>query len=172
MTQDKEVVGVNRISTGVTFEQAHCSELCLFSVLFFLLWNFNASATTIYIVGSGGGSFTPASTVTAKIECWGAGQSFNASTLAGGAGAYYAAKNSFSLTALTPVAFNLGAYPTAPSVNGGDTWFSTAATVIAPGGGSATAAIGDTNNAGGTGGAGSSGNGSLAATRRGNSHLI
>src|SRR5258708_344582 len=100
--------------------------------------------TTIYIIGNGVGSFTPPSTVTASIECWGAGQAAQSSgSFLGGSGAGYAKKNSQSLTAATPVAFSLGAPGTTSGQTGGDTWFSSSATVLAQGGGSATAQIGD-----------------------------
>src|SRR4051812_34035362 len=109
--------------------------------------------TTVYIVGNGSGSFTPASTVTAKVEVWGAGAAGHTNGV-GGTGGGYAAKNSQSLTAGTPVAFQLGAPGAAIDANGGDTWFSSSATVIAQGGGSATTQIGDTTFVGGVGNAG------------------
>lgn len=108
--------------------------------------------TTVYIVGNGTGSFTPASTVSSSVECWGGGQAGNSGTTGAGAGAGYAKKNSFSLTAGTPVPFSLGAPGTTTGQAGGDTWFSTSATVIANGGGSATTRIGDTTAAGGAAG--------------------
>src|SRR5579859_1706235 len=100
--------------------------------------------TTIYIIGNGAGIFNPASTVSAKIECWGAGQGGATSCSGGG----YSAKNSFSLTAGTQVPFFLGSN----TGNTGDCWFNSNTTVIANGGGSSTSRIGDTTFAGGAGG--------------------
>jgi hypothetical protein len=103
--------------------------------------------TTIYYVGNGSGSYTPLTTVSAQIDCFGAGQASTLGTTAG-ASAGWARKNAFSLTAGTPVPFQLGAPGLTGGTNGGDTWFSTSATIIANGGGSATTRIGDTTFAG------------------------
>jgi len=103
--------------------------------------------TTIYILGDGDGVFTPKSTATATIEAWGAGNS-------SGQGAYYAKLTGVSLTAGTPVPFNLGAA-------GGDTWWGAttvgSATLVAPGGGSATSPVGTVSHAGGSIGANTGG---------------
>lgn len=112
-------------------------------------------ATTMYIIGNGAATITPRSTATWAVQTFGAGQSGNDVTGSGGTGGGWSQLNSFSATNGSPVNFSLGA----PGAgvhngvnNGGDTWFSTSGTVIAPGGGSATAAIGNSHFAGGTGG--------------------
>lgn len=124
-----------------------------------------AKATTIYIVGNGSGTFSAPSTATYAVQVWGAGQAGVDSSGAGGAGGGWSKKNSFSVTG-NPFSnafssdfgpgqypFNLGAPGTnGASPNGGDTWFNSVGTVIAPGGGSATTAIGDVTAAGGAGG--------------------
>jgi hypothetical protein len=141
--------------------------------------------TTVYLVGNGAGSFPrQPSTVSASIECWGAGGAGSSGGV-GGASAGYAKKNTLALTSGTPVAFLLGAPGTTDSQAGGDTWFSASGTVIANGGGSATTRIGDTTFAGaagntnapgsgcggsgaaGPGGAGNLGGGSIAASGAG-----
>src|SRR6185437_13437077 len=70
----------------------------------------------------------------------------------GSAGAYYAKKNSVSLTSGTPVAFSLGLTSTNSAQAGGDTWLVSSTTVLAPGGASASTPIGDVTHAGGSGG--------------------
>src|SRR6185437_14616436 len=77
---------------------------------------------TTYIVGEGTGSWTPPATVTATAELWGAGQAGDNDTGNGSAGAYYAKKNSVSLTSGTPVAFSLGLTSTNSAQAGGETW--------------------------------------------------
>lgn len=113
-------------------------------------------ATTVYIIGNGASTITPRSSATWTVQTFGAGQSGNDSTGNGGTGGGWAQKTSFSATNGTPINWSLGA----PGLgvhngvnNGGDTWFSTSATVIAPGGGSSTTAIGDLTATGGAGGA-------------------
>src|SRR5690348_9247553 len=104
--------------------------------LLWLTWALSpAWATTIYIIGSGSGSFTPKSTATATVECWGAGQAGGTSGGNGGNGAGYSKKNTLNLTAGTPVPFQLGTPGITSGAAGGDTWFSSSATVIANGGG-------------------------------------
>lgn len=113
------------------------------------------STTTMYIIGNGAATITPRSTATYTVQAWGAGQSGNDGTGAGGKGAGWAKLNSFSATNGTPINFSLGA----PGLgvhngvnNGGDTWFGSSSTVLAPGGGSSTTAIGNSTAAGGAGG--------------------
>lgn len=113
-------------------------------------------ATTMYIIGNGAATITPRSTATWAVQTFAAGQSGNDVTGAGGKAGGWSQLNSFSATNAVPVNFSLGA----PGLgvhntvnNGGDTWFSTSGTVIAPGGGSATVAIGNSHFAGGNGGA-------------------
>lgn len=115
----------------------------------------NGYATTVYLIGNGTATITPRSTATWTIQTWGAGQSGNDGTGAGGAGGGWAQLTSFSATNGTPVNWSLGA----PGLgvhngvnNGGDTWFSSSSTLIAPGGGSTTPAIGSVTAAGGAGG--------------------
>lgn len=112
-------------------------------------------ATSIYIIGNGAATITPRSTNTWTVQAWGGGQSGNDGTGAGGIGAGWAQLTSFSAVSGTPVNFSLGA----PGLgvhngvnNGSDTWFATSGTVIAPGGGSATTAIGNATATGGPGG--------------------
>ena len=116
--------------------------------------------TTIYLVGSGTGSWTPNTSANVKAECFGGGQTGNnvGTNRFGGAGAGYAAKNVIAVIAGTPVAFSIGAAGTGVTGNGQDTWFSSSGTVIANGGGSGTTQIGDTTHTGGSGGGGGSGN--------------
>lgn len=125
------------------------------AVILGLLLSSPAMATTLYIIGNGAATITAPSTATWTVQTWGAGQSGNDATGAGGAAGGWAQLNSFSATSGTPVNFSLGA----PGLgahntvnNGGDTWFSTSGTVIAPGGGSVTTAIGNSSNVGGAGG--------------------
>lgn len=102
--------------------------------------------TTIYLVGNGIGALSPASTGTWTVECWGAGAAGSGGN--GGAGGSYSKITGFSATSGTPVAFTLGA-PGTSGGQGGDTWFSSTVTVLAPGGGSSTTAVGTVKNAGG-----------------------
>jgi hypothetical protein len=117
-----------------------------------------AGTTTIYLVGNGTGTYTPNVTTPANIQCWGAGQAGNISGQSG-AGAYWAVVNGFVLTNGNPVGFSLGAPGLTSGQAGGDTWFGSAPTVTAPGGGSVTAPVGNFFNAGGAlGAAGAAGN--------------
>lgn len=111
----------------------------------------SADATTIYLVGSGSAAITPPSTATWTVQVWGAGAAGDDGTGNAGSGGGWAKKNSFSATAGANVQFVLGAPGVTSAQAGGDTWFSTSATLIAPGGGSATTAIGDSTAAGGAG---------------------
>lgn len=113
-----------------------------------------ANTTVLYIVGNGAGSITPPSTANWTVQVWGAGQSGNDNTGAGGTGAGWA-QGTVSAVSGTPIPFNLGA----PGIgthggvaNGGDSWIVSSGTLIAPGGGSATAAIGTATATGGVGG--------------------
>src|SRR3954471_13554183 len=114
------------------------------------------ATTKILLVGNGAGSWTPTTTATVTVECWGAGEAGNDSTGAGGIAGGYAKKNSLSVTAGTPVPFNLGApglgVPAGQGGAGGSTWFSAVGTVIAAGGRSGTTKIGDVVAVGGNGG--------------------
>jgi hypothetical protein len=110
--------------------------------------------TTITIIGNGSGSWTPPSTVTAAVECWGAGQAGNTTGDAGSA-AYYAKTNSVSLVAGAAKTFTLGAPGITANAAGGDTIFDPPGVgTTAPGGGSITSAVGDVTHAGGAGGTG------------------
>lgn len=114
-----------------------------------------AQATTIYLLGNTGGTvtFTAPSTATYAVQVWGAGSAGVDSSGAGGSGAGWSKKNTFSATGSTGYSFSIGDPGTnGATPNGGDAWFNTTGTVIAPGGGSATAAIGDSHFAGGAGG--------------------
>src|SRR5690242_7037940 len=110
------------------------------------------AAVTIYLVGNGNGAIVPPSTATWTVECWGAGQSGNDSSGAGGAGGGYA-RGAVNATSGVPLTFSLGA----PGVgqanavnNGGNTWLSTtgvqptttAQGVLAQGGGATTTQLG------------------------------
>lgn len=99
----------------------------------------------------------PPISVSVAAECWGAGQAGDNGTGNGGAGAGYAKKNTLAVTLNTPVSFTLGAPGTVSAQAGGNTFFSSAATVLAPGGASGTSAIGDVIRAGGAGGAAGAG---------------
>ncbi len=121
------------------------------------------ATSTIYLVGNGTSTITPTSTATWTVEAWGAGQSGNDGTGAGGTGGSWAEITNFAATEGTPVSFELGApgLGTSGGVNnGGDTWLSntgaqpttTTQGVLAPGGGSTTTAVGTTVYAGGVGG--------------------
>lgn len=106
--------------------------------------------TTLYFVGNGSCVWTPKTTTTVAIDTFGAGQAGDTSANAGNGGSY-AHKNSQSVTAGTPVALNLGAPGLSGGTAGGNTWAVSSSTVLAPGGGSSTTAIGDTTFAGGVG---------------------
>ena len=68
------------------------------------------ATVTVYLIGNGTSlSWTPPSTVTAKVECWGGGQAGDESSGNAGNGSTYAAKNALSLTAGTAKSFQLGA---------------------------------------------------------------
>jgi hypothetical protein len=116
--------------------------------------------TTLLFVGAGNGlSYKPLSSATWTAYLWGAGQAGgNDGTTNSGHGAYFAKKNSFPVTSGTPVSFQLGAPGTTNGHAGGDTWLGSPSTVIAPGGGSATTAIGDVTHAGGAPGTDTGGN--------------
>lgn len=106
--------------------------------------------TTIIFVGNGSITYTPASTVTATVECWGAGQAGNNGNGNGGEAGGYAKKNALALTKGTGVSLSLGAPGTTDAQAGADTWASSSATVLARGGGSATVTqVGDVTNLGG-----------------------
>src|SRR4051812_4115972 len=99
----------------------------------------------MYLIGNGTATVTPRSTATWTVQAWGGGQSGNDIDGSGGHGGGWAKLNSFSATNGSPVNFSLGV----PGLgihnsvaNGGDTWFSTSGTVLAPGGGSSTTAVG------------------------------
>lgn len=137
------------------------------------------TTTTMYLVGNGAAAITPRSTATWTVQVWGGGGGGNDSTGAGGKGGGWATKT-FSATSGTPVSFSLGNPGVSTHVTpgiGGDTWFSSSGFLIAPGGGSATAAIGTSSFAGGNGGtfttqalpggggaAGPAGNGNVGAS--------
>lgn len=114
----------------------------------------------VYLIGGiGAGTFVPWFTdPSATIELWGGGQAGGADNGTAGTGAGYSKSTGVSIVSGTPVAFSLGAGGTASGVAGGDTWWNSAATQIANGGGSATTRIGGTTFAGGTGGTSSGGN--------------
>ena len=129
--------------------------------------------TIVYLVGNGTGTWVPPSTVTAKIEVWGAGAAGTGGGDGGGSGAY-AAKNAQSLVSGVGQAFSLGAPGLTSGQAGGNTWFSSNTTVFAPGGGTGGTPIGDTvrygavggvasgaSNAGGAGAGGPDGVGSI-----------
>lgn len=112
------------------------------------------ATTTIYIVGNGAATITPRSTATWTVQVWGGGQGGSDLTGAGGKGGGWA-QTTYSAVSATPISFNLGVagLSTHTAVgNGGDTWFATSGTVIAPGGGSSTMPIGTLSFAGGAGG--------------------
>jgi hypothetical protein len=92
----------------------------------------------------------PTSTGPAVVEYWGAGGSGTFDT--GGPAGTYGRLNAFSLTSGTPVTFSLGTPGASNGAAGGDTWWSSPSTAIAPGGGSGTVAIGNLVNPGGAGG--------------------
>ena len=105
----------------------------------------------------------PADCTSAKVEAIGAGQGGCASLILGGAGGDYAKANTVALTPGASIAIQIGAGGTGvssgPQNAGTDTKFGTA--VLAKGGGSAAADIGDVTFAGGAGDA--SGAGGAAA---------
>jgi hypothetical protein len=110
--------------------------------------------TTILIVGSGGPyAITPRSTATWNVGAWGAGQNgSNASPYMAGSSAGYS-QRSISAVINQPIKFQLGGVGTTPSAVGGDTWFSSTAEILAPGGGSNTIAAGTLIYPGAPGGA-------------------
>jgi hypothetical protein len=126
----------------------------LLALLILLASSAAANATTMWVVGNGTATITPRSSATWTVQAFGAGQSGNDSTGAGGNGGSWA-QSTFVATNGVAINFSLGA-PGAgvrnDVSNGGDTWFSSAASLLAPGGGSATAAIGTSTFAGGIGG--------------------
>lgn len=95
-----------------------------------------------------------------KIECIGGGQAGSGGSAGltayyGGTGATYSAAVNVSLTVGASINYTIGAGGAALTQTGFDTYFNAtscaASTVCAPGGGSASTAIGSTINSGGTG---------------------
>ncbi|MBI3174655.1 MAG: right-handed parallel beta-helix repeat-containing protein, partial [Chloroflexi bacterium] len=155
-------------------------------------YEFQASAQET-ITYSTAGTFTwtaPAGVTSVKVEVWGAGGAgANRSSTSGtgsgggGGGGAYAIKNTLTVVPGTGYTVTVGAGGTSsPQVNGGDSWFSSAATVMAKGGasvaansstgasgGSDASSVGDTKYSGGGGANGSGttyggGGGSSAGT--------
>ncbi len=134
----------------------------------------------------------PAGVTSVAVECWGGGGAGGSATgstsfkaaAGGGAGGSYVKANTIPVTPGNSYTVTVGVGGTASSSNGtavagGDSWFSSATTVIAKGGaganslvvssaeltsaggvGSTTGCIGDTKFAGGSGSAGTTPNGS------------
>lgn len=85
-------------------------------------------------------------------EAWGGGEAgIAAANGAGGRGGAYA-RAVIDVSALSTVPYTIGAGGTTSGENGGDTTFLDGSTLVAPGGGSATSAVGDFTASGGTGG--------------------
>lgn len=127
-------------------------------------------ATQVLLI-SGSSWSVPDDCTSATVECIGGGAGGGESV--GGAGADYAKLDAISLTPGANIPMQIGAAGTSGGA-GGDTWFSTAGTVQAKGGGSASTSVGDTTFAGGTttsagggGAAGPSGAGGAASGNTG-----
>lgn len=106
---------------------------------------------TLYIIGDltlVTGTVTPGSSGTWIAECTAAGQA-GESAGSSGAGAGYAKRLGIAVTGGTPISFSLGVPGTTSAQAGGDCWVVSAGTVLAAGGGSATAQIGNSTNSGG-----------------------
>jgi len=120
----------------------------------------NAAPTetaTAEVVFLSTGSFTvPTGITTVIVECWGGGQGgVNGSGTTGGAGGLGADYVRSTLTVISGNTYTVTiGNGGGPSTAGGDTWFGAVGTIIAKGGGSATADIGDVTFAGGAGAAG------------------
>lgn len=108
--------------------------------------------STLYIIGDVTlvtGTVTPVETTSWIAELWGAGAAGNETTGAAGLGAGWARKASFAVTSGTPLSFSLGVPGLTGGAAGGDSWLITSGTLLANGGGSVTARIGDNKAAGG-----------------------
>jgi len=147
------------------------------STFFAQTYNLNtASGASSWIV--------PAGVFCIQVECWGGGGNGGRANSAGqatggGGGGAYSRLNYMAVTPGSSISYFIGAggLGTAGASNGGDTWFSTSANVMAKGGtgvalnataggagGQASASIGDLKYNGGNGGTGSGPAGSCSAS--------
>jgi hypothetical protein len=137
-----------------------------------------AHATTDSFTTSGTWT-APAGVTSVDVEAWGGGGGGgNSSTRVGGGGGAYSKKLSITVVPGNSYTVTVGAGG-GVSVAGGDSWFSTSATVLAKGGaahgngGAATSGIGDTKFSGGNGcngggfGAGGAGGGGAGDSANG-----
>lgn len=124
---------------------------------------------TQVVITSGATWTVPSDCIAATVELIGAGQGGNATN--GGNGGDYAKKAIASLTPGASVNIQLGVHgagvASGPQNTGTDTWFSSAATVLAKGGGSASTSIGDATFAGGSGDASGGGGGAAGPNAAG-----
>ena len=160
--------------------------ICLLTFVCSLILIQVASATSVTLT-TGTSWLVPPGVTSVDVECWGGGGAGGSATKVlnnawggGGAGGAYAKKSSISVTAGNPYSYSIGAggvssLTSNAVVNGGDTYFIDASTVLAKGGaggvtisnisastggaggvGSSVGCIGDVSYAGGSGAAGAS----------------